>query len=209
MKNPLEEYSKYHSDRDNERIGLFTEIVKKYHPQKALYAGSYTHITPSFVIPHVVYVDSYKKAQKFFDRDEVLAYIKERKVYPEDPTVIFHLSDYTKDFGEEENSFDLLISQYAGFISQACKKYLKIGGILATNNSHGDASMAFLDDDYEFIGVYNRKSDTCYTISKENLEAYFVPKKMDKEITKEYLEEIQRGIGYTKSPSGYLFQRAK
>jgi len=207
MKNPLEEYDKYHLDRDNERIGLFKALVEKYPIKKAMYAGSHTHITPSFVIPHVVYVDSYKKAKTFFDQPEVIEYVKKRKLYPEEPIVIFHHSDYAKKFGEEEQSFDLLISQYAGFISQACKKYLKIGGILVANNSHGDASMAFLDKDYEFVGVYNRKSDTDYTILDKNLETYFIPKKKDKKMTKAYLEEIQRGIGYTKSPSGYIFQR--
>ncbi|MFX0037200.1 MAG: hypothetical protein ACFE9I_16330 [Candidatus Hermodarchaeota archaeon] len=40
---------------------------------------------------------------------------------------------------------------YAGFVSQSCKEYLKVGGILLTNNSHGNASMAYIDDDYQFI----------------------------------------------------------
>ena len=66
---------------------------------------------------------------------------------------LFDLSiSYTAGFAEAEKSFDLLISQYAGFVSQHCKKYLKIGGILLVNNSHGDASMAKLDDDYKFVG---------------------------------------------------------
>ncbi len=134
-------------------------------------------------------------------------YIQQRKQYVGQPQVAFHKADYTKDFGEQEESFDLLISQYAGFISQAGKKYLKIGGILVANNSHGDASMAMLDPDYEFIGVYNRRSDTKYTISAENLDTYFIPKKSDLIITKEYLEKTQRGVGYTKTPSGYLFKR--
>ncbi|MDF2379605.1 MAG: hypothetical protein P1V18_05330 [Candidatus Gracilibacteria bacterium] len=210
MKNqdPLAAYNKYHSDRDNERIGLFTALNEKYSIESALYPGSFTHITPSFVFPHLVYVDSYKAAGKFFDQTEVLEYITTRKKYEKEPTVTFHLSDYYKDFGEQKDSFDLLISQYAGFISQACKKYLKKGGILVANNSHGDASMAFLDPDYEFVAVYNRKSDDKYAISEKNLNSYFIHKKQVK-ITKAYLEKIQRGIGYTQSPSGYIFKKVK
>ena len=37
----------------------------------------------------------------------------------------------------EDRSVDLLISQYAGIISQPCKRYLKPGGYLLVNNSHG------------------------------------------------------------------------
>lgn len=209
MKDCLEEYNKYHTDRDNERTGLFKSITEKYNIKSAMYAGSYTHITPSFFTPYVVYVDSYKKAQVFFDQPEVVKYINERKAYKENVKVKFYLSDYSKDFGEKEESFDLLISQYAGFISQACKKYLKIGGILIANNSHGDADMAHLDNDFEFIGVYNRKTDTQYSISEKELESYFIPKKTGLVITKDILLKKQSGTGYTKTPSGYIFKRIK
>lgn len=50
---------------------------------------------------------------------------------------------------------DLIISQYAGFVGQATKVYLKKGGILLCNDSHGDATLAYCDSDYEFVGVIN------------------------------------------------------
>jgi hypothetical protein len=81
----------------------------------------------------------------------------------------------------------------------------KIDGILLANNSHGDASMASIDADYKFIGVLNKRQNK-YTLSEKNLDSYFIPK-MPREITKEYLEKIKRGIGYTKSPTAYLFRR--
>ncbi len=37
---------------------------------------------------------------------------------------------------------DLIISQYAGFVGQETKRYLKEGGILLCNDSHGDATLA-------------------------------------------------------------------
>jgi len=76
---------------------------------------------------------------------------------------------------------------------------------LLANNSHGDASMASIDADYKFIGVLNKRQNK-YTLSEKNLDSYFIPK-MPREITKEYLEKIKRGIGYTKSPTAYLFRR--
>jgi hypothetical protein len=38
------------------------------------------------------------------------------------------------------------------------------------------------------------------------LGEYFVPKK-ETDITKEYLEKIQKGIGYKKTASSYIFSR--
>ena len=120
--------------------------------------------------------------------------------------IAFHFKDYQKDIKEPKESFDLLISQYAGFISLYCKHYLKVGGLLLANNNHGDASMAFLDKDYRFIGVFNKRSGNKYTFSNKNLNTYFIPKK-PREITREYFLKTQKGIGYTKSPASYLFTK--
>ena len=207
MKNNFFLYSKYHSSREDERLGLFSALNEKYKIKKVLYPGSFVHITPSLAFPHVVYVDSYNKAATFHQNPEVLIYIKKHKIYSQNSTVIFHKADYTKNFEEKEKSFDLLLSQYAGFISRSCRKYLKIGGLLVTNNSHGDASMAFLDKGFKFIGIYNRRSDKKYSLSDKNLDSYFVPKKKGLKVTRKYLEETQQGVGYTKSPSGYIFRR--
>ena len=202
-------YDKYYSGRGDERLGLFKLVAETFKVERALYAGSFVHVTPSFVIPDVVYVDSDKQAKKAFaEMPLILDFLKRRKEYEGDPKVTFHASSYIKAFDETEKSFDLLISQYAGFVSQHCKRYLKIGGILLVNNSHGDASMAHLDEDYRFMGAINHRND-CYKLTTENLESYFVPKKADLEITKEFLEKHQRGIGYVKTGSVYLFGRIK
>ena len=205
-KDPLALYKKYHSERDDDRIGLFIALNEAYKIQSALYAGSFVHITPSLIFPTVTYVDSYKKAQAFFADEAVHSFIGGHKKYSEEAAVNFYLSDYNKQFLDGEKLFDLLISQYAGFISQACKKYLKIGGVLVANNSHGDADMAFVDPDYELIAVYNRRSNDNYVISDNELEAYFKPKSKV-EVTKECLEKTQRGVGHIKSASGYVFRR--
>ena len=51
---------------------------------------------------------------------------------------------------------------------------------MLANNSHGDASMASIDTDYEFIGVLRRKSDEKYTFSDKNLGSYFITKKTNR-----------------------------
>jgi len=203
----LQLYKKFFIDRDFERLDLFQLLAKKYRSESALYPGSYVHITPSFVFPITVYVDTDKKAKKFFNDPAIYDFIAKRKIYSQNADVTFYAMDFKNDPGIEEQSFDLLISQYAGFVSQHCKQHLKIGGVLLVNNSHGDASMASIDNDYELIAVVNRSKGK-HRLKDKNLDSYFIPKSTVK-ITKEYLEKIQKGIGYTKSASGYVFRRIK
>jgi hypothetical protein len=198
-------YKQYHIDKNDERLGLFEILGREFSIQRALYPGSYVHITPSFVFPLVVYVDNFPQTNDFFNNPKVYKYVDQRKLYKDKPVIRFHNKDYRTEIGESVQSFDLLISQYAGFVSQFCIKYVKLNGFLLVNNSHGDASMASLDERYELIGVFNKRHSK-FTSSNTNLDKYFIPKK-PREVTKEYLESIQRGIGYKKTASSYLFNR--
>lgn len=182
---------------------------EKYDIQRVLYPGSFVHITPSFFFPDVVYVDSDKRAKKFFDNQKMFQdFVYRRKNYLQKTKVAFHFADYRNRIDEIEESFDLLISQYAGFVGQHCKRYLKKGGLLLANNSHGDAGVAALDDAYLLIAVVQSRSGK-YRISETNLKQYFVPKRPKVHVTKEYLQELGRGMGYKKSASVYVFRREK
>jgi hypothetical protein len=207
LKDPFALYREYFVNRDFERLDLFGLLAQKYQLSSALYPGSFVHITPSFVFPKTTYVDTDRRAIKFFQFPQVLKFIEQHKTYDQNPEVTFHAVDYRKPLKEEDASYDLLISQYAGFVSQHCKRYLKINALLLVNNSHGDASMASIDQDYEFIAVV-QKSKGKHRISKKNLDTYFIPKK-PVEITKDYLEQLQKGIGYQKTASSYLFRRTQ
>ncbi len=77
-----------------------------------------------------------------------MTFIEARKEYSEDATVRFHPMTYTNPLPEPDQSVDLLISQFAGFVSLHCKRYLRLGGYLIVNDSHGDASMANIDPAY-------------------------------------------------------------
>ena len=198
-------YHKYHLDRADERFGMFESLASQLSIERVLYPGSFVHVTPSFIFPRATYVDMDKRAKQFFTTPELQQLISKRKIYSQEAQIKFHHQDYTQCLPECDESFELLISQYAGFVSQSCKQYLKIGGWLLANNSHGDASMASLDDDYELVGMVNRRSDK-FSFNVNKLEGYFVPKKQVP-ITKEYLEKIQRGVGYQKSAFAYVFKR--
>ena len=64
-----------------------------------------------------------------------------------------------------------------------------------------------LDDDYELISTITHRNGK-YKWSSENLELYFVPKKQEHP-TREEIEKKQKGIGYKKTASNYLFKRVK
>jgi len=192
-------------DKYGERSNLFEIIKKKFQIKSVLYPGSALHLTPSFYFPITVYIDTYSKAKQFFSKKGLIDFVLERKKYEDYPIIRFYPYDYKKPIPEDQNSFNLLISLYAGFISKYCKRYLKEGGILLVNNSHGDASMASIDPEYELFAVINL-INLRYYLSQKNLDNYFIPKKSIA-ITPEYLEKWQRGIGYKKSASLYLFKK--
>ncbi len=185
---------------------LFLQIQYKYEIKKALYPGSYVHITPSFVIPQVIYVDSDKNANRFFKYPQQISeFLEGNKKYQAKPSFRFINSDYSKPLDLPENHFDLLISQWAGPVSQFCKNFLKHGGILLANNSHADAGIAFLDSDYELIAVVQQKNEK-FLISEENLETYFI-QKFDKDVTIESLIQSGRGIAYKRTANSYIFKK--
>lgn len=97
---------------------------------------------------------------------------------------------------------DLIISQYGGFVGQATKSYLKKGGILLCNDSHGDATLAYCDEDYAFIGIVDSQNQ----ISRTNLDYYFkLPK--EKAIDSDIVKNKMKGLKYKKTANNYLFEK--
>lgn len=209
MTNPnnkaFQAYKKYYIDRDYEQVDLFRLLKTEYGISNAIYPGSFIQISPSFIFPWVVYIDSDKKAIKYFQSESLTEIVKKHKEYPEDPGIMFHGIDYKVLIDAYQSRFDLLISQYAGFISEVCKPYLKHGGYLLVNNSHGDAGMASIDHDYKLIAAVHRRGRK-YKMSTIHLEDYFIPKK-DIKVTRELLLERKKGMGYTRTATLYLFQK--
>ncbi len=189
-----------------DRYGLFKLLNEEFSIKTASYPGSYIDITPSMFFSTSYYIDTDKKAKKFFaNKKEIIKYIEENKTYDETANLRFFSEDYRKKFDDIIDSSDLMISLYAGFISKYCKDLLKKNGLLLANNSHGDASMAHLDNNFNFFGVINYQNKK-YSLKTENLDEYFIPKK-DIITSEELLEKTKRGIGYKKSADYYLFRK--
>jgi len=200
--NIIEEYHEYR-DKIGNRTGLYRIVAKNYGIESALYPGSHIDITPSLVIHKVVYVDNFKGAFRFFkNMESIEKYIDENKEYGEPCEIEFLGQDYTEELDIE--SVDLIISQYAGFVGQATKKYLKSGGILLCNDSHGDATLARFDDDFGFIGVVKTNS----RIIETKLEDYFVlPRNKDVDLVK--VKEKMKGPKYKLEAENYIFRKVK
>lgn len=151
--------SRYHRDQNNGNGGLlwaFRRIAAGYGCRRALYPGSYLHITPSLVFPEVCYVDAVKSIEQSITAPALRDYINAHKEYPEKAIIRCYEQDYRDFSAELPGSFDLLISLNAGFISQVCGHFLKPGGYLLANNGHYDANRAYVDSAYRPVAALER-----------------------------------------------------
>lgn len=189
-----------------DRLRLFMAVAAAIDVERVLYPGSYVDIAPSFVWPVVTYVDTDRRAGQFFgDQVGVQELLVEHGVEPDARSVRFIAADYTDPLGLDEGGFDLLISLYAGFVSESCTRHLRVGGTLLVNASHGDAAMASIDPRYRLHAVVTSRSGG-YTVDARDLDSYLVPKR-DVEVTRDSLHHSGRGVAYTRSPFAYLFER--
>ncbi|MDH3250580.1 MAG: hypothetical protein OEQ47_16545 [Acidimicrobiia bacterium] len=197
-------------DKQRQAVGdrrqLFTAVADTVQAAAVLYPGSYVDVTPSSVWPAVTYVDLDRRAARFFgDVDGIGELLIQHGADPSRHAVRFIHGDYREPLGLDEDSFDLLISLYAGFVSEHCTPYLRVGGHLLVNASHGDAAMASIDHRYRLRAVVTSR-DRTYRVTSRDLDSYLVPKR-DVTVTRAHLHRTGRGIGYTKSPFAYLFER--
>lgn len=197
-------YEQYHVAKKDERLELFEIMHAEYGTKSFLYPGCFVHITPAFVMPNATFVDTDKRARSFFGDPQTLVFVDTSKRYKEQPKLRFLSRDYSEEL-PIERTYDLVISQYAGFVSESCKRYLRKGGLLVANNSHGDASLASIDDDFRLIAVIQRRAEH-FWISRTNLDEYFVPTKKV-QVTRQLLYTIRRGVGYKRPASNYVFEK--
>ena len=156
-----------------DRRALFAAVADAVDVETVLYPGSYVDVTPSLIWPSVTYVDVDRRANQFFgDEPGVQELLSENGCHAGHHDVRFIHGDYSHDLALAEGSFDLLVSLYAGFISEHCTKYLRRGGFLLVNPSHGDAAMASIDSRYQLHGVLVSEAEH-YRIETDELDTHF------------------------------------
>ena len=197
------QYDEYVAKRGDE-LGLFREVAEFATIERVLYPGSYIHVTPSLIFDDVVYVDTDPKAKRFFrELDDVHALVMQLRGNQQPVEIGFRGIDYA-DVPEPAASFDLLISLYAGFVSEACGWLLRPGGLLLANNSHGDASMAALDPSFELVAAVTRRD----RLRTDELDTYLQPKSRPTP-TIDDLRRTGRGVAFTRDAKSYLFRRRR
>ncbi|MBD8870063.1 methyltransferase domain-containing protein [Nocardioides donggukensis] len=201
---PRETWSTYQRSI-GDRSGLFAALARGWSPERALYPGSYLDLSPSTAIPSVTYVDTDRRAARFLtDRDAVRAELEGRALPGAGLEVEFLHADYTHELELSPSSFDLLISLYAGPVWEHCGRYLRPGGLLLANTSHGDASLAALDPRLELVAVVQHRAGR-YRLDDEDLGGHLVPKRPEA-ADPETIRRSGRGIAYTRTAFGYLFR---
>ncbi len=191
---------------EGDRWRLFSAVADVVPAERVLYPGSFVDIAPSFVFSSVTYVDVDRRADRFFaDHAGVREIVAAHAGAPTDPRIEFVRADFTTTLNLPEGGFDLLVSLYAGFVSEHCTRHLRIGGTLLVNPSHGDAAMASIDPRYRLTGVVTSRQGR-YRIGRTGLTEHLQPK-APVTITKSYLHERRRGVSYTKPAFAYLFDR--
>jgi hypothetical protein len=189
-----------------DRLRLFQAVTNFAGNAAVLYPGSFVDVAPSFVFDSVTYVDTDRRAAHFFaDATGVDEIISGSRRSSGNADWRFIGADYRTQLNVADESADLLVSLYAGFVSEHCTRHLRSGGWLLVNSSHGDAAMASIDPQYRLIAEINARSGR-YTITDRNLDSYLIPKRPI-EISAELLHKTGRGIAYTRSPFAYLFER--
>lgn len=190
-----------------DRSGLFTAIRQEWAPSRALYPGSYLDVSPSTAIPSVTYVDTDRRAARYFADDAlVAAELRGRTLPGAGAEVSFLQMDYTTPLPLPPGGFDLLISLYAGPVWEHCRHYLSPEGLFLANTSHGDASLAALDPTLRLVAAVQHRSDT-YRIDTQALDSYLIPKSAAA-ADPDLIRLRGRGIGYTKAAFAYLFRSA-
>ena len=189
-----------------DRFRLFSAVGDWVGGASVLYPGSFVDVAASFVFDSVTYVDVDPRAARFFaDTAGVDAIISRHRRKSGKAAWRFIPSDYRTELSVADQSVGLLVSLYAGFVSECCTRYLHPGGWLLVNPSHGDVAMASIDPGYRLAAVVDARSGD-YKVTDRGLDSYRIPKRPI-EVTPQMLHEKGRGIAYTKSPFAYLFHR--
>ncbi len=145
-----------------DRSGLFAAVARTWAPARALYPGSYLDLSPSTAIGSVTYVDTDRRAARFFaDRELVSAELRAAApLAGAGREVVFLPADYTAPLAVPAASVDLLISLFAGPVWEHCRGHLRPGGLLLANTSHGDASLAALDPALQLVAAVQVRDGT-------------------------------------------------
>ncbi|WP_061961994.1 class I SAM-dependent methyltransferase [Demequina flava] len=200
---PRETWTTYRSSI-GDRSAMFAQVARRWDISSAVYPGAYLDLSPSVSIPTVTYNDMDRRAARFFADEALVTQELDGRSSLEAREVRFIHGDYTQPLDIDDNSHDLLISLYAGPVWDHCRRYLRDGGYLLANTSHGDGSVAALDPALTLVGVIGGSGESA-VLDESELDSYLIPKKPG-EADAQRIRQAGKGIAYTRTASAYLFR---
>jgi len=204
---PLSPYDEQYVALEFERKGLFEALITRYACHEALYPGCSVHITPSFFIPHVIYVDQSPHAVDFFtDMSHIRQYVVRKKRYKRQAYIHFIPRDYTQPLELPPASFDLVLALYAGNVSHHCRCFLRPGGILVSNNHRHDVEDVIHDSDFRLIAQLQYHHGK-YRFQEQESPLLIDPAHISPPHP-DYLQNTSQGMRYSENSERYfIFQR--
>ncbi|CAN5855475.1 hypothetical protein BH23ACT10_BH23ACT10_25070 [soil metagenome] len=204
-------YADYDRRHPDDRIRLFAAVAEEIGPATVLYPGSYIDIAPSVLLDDVTYVDTDRRAARFFAQADAVAGLVQRTrsatagAPTSTATIRFHHADYRSPLPVADGSAHLLVSLYAGFVSEHCARYLAPDSWLLANPSHGDVAMAVLNPTLALAAVITT-DEGGYRVRTDHLDRCLIPKR-GHQPTADELRDTNRGIAYTLTAYAYLFRK--
>ena len=106
-----------------DRLRLFRAVGEFIGDTSVLYPGSFVDVAASFVFDSVTYVDNDRKAARFFaDTSGVYEIINRHRHRLTSANWRFIGADYRTELDLADQSVGLLVSLYAGFVSEHCTR---------------------------------------------------------------------------------------
>lgn len=159
-----------------ERTELLRIARDRTGARTALYPGSSIHVTPSRLFEHVVYVDRSPLARDFFaDPTAVLEVVRASTLARPGASLRFIEGDFTRPLPFPDASFDLLLALGTGGVTRACRRYVRAGGFVLTDDHEGDAHEARGFADLTLVAVVMRRG-TGLRLDERDLDGFLEPR---------------------------------
>ncbi len=187
-----------------ERQGLFQLVQKQYGCKEALYPGSSVHITPSFYIPHVVYIDISNDAAQFFsNQNAVIEYINQHKKYKRRAFLQFLHQDYTQAL-PIQHQFDLLIALFAPQVIHTSTQYIKKNGLVLVHTFQNNLQDAVNNPELRLESAVQFTKNQYQIIPSNNTG---IDPFLKSRPSKKYLKQHSNSVDYVENEMYFIFKK--
>ncbi len=159
------------------------------------------------MIPSVTYVDTDRRAARYFADQTLVTAELEGRIHPGAGTDLSFLqADYTTLSHYRRPASTCSSRCTRGPVWDHCQQYLAPSVLLLANSSHGDASPAALDPSLKLVAAVHHRDDK-YRLDTSALDSYLEPRR-PATADPELIRRQGRGIGYTRTAFAYIFRLA-